>query len=161
MSRLLLLRNIFNDFTDREKVTFLLYVIKCNMLDSVISVVSGRSARVDFEAVQLTLDEHICMLKEQSKFSNRNVLATYAARGNRPGHVDSRRGGRNEGRGRGGGASMLNGEWYKRGIAIGDNNFAVQKLNNIDKCWYPNPEYQKLNPLEKYRLYLNQKKQKK
>ena len=91
--------------------------------------------RVYFEAVQLTLAEHICMLTEHSKFSNYNVLATYAARGNRPGYVDRRRGGRNDGGGRGGGASMLNGKWDKRGISNGDNDFAVHKLKNIDKCW--------------------------
>ena len=111
------------------------------MLDSVISVVSRRAAHVDFEAVQLTLAEHIRMLIEHSKFSNRNVLATYAARGNRSGNVDCRRGGRNDGGGRDGGASMLNGEWDNSGISNGDDNFAVYKLNNIEKCWYPVPEY--------------------
>ena len=52
----------FNDFTDRKKVPFLLNGIKCDTLDSVIFVVSGRAARDDFEAVQLILAEHIRML---------------------------------------------------------------------------------------------------
>ena len=38
----------FNDFTDRENVTFLLNGIKCDFLDSVISIVSGGAARADF-----------------------------------------------------------------------------------------------------------------
>ena len=57
-------------------------------------------------------------------------------------------------------SGMLNGEWDRRGIVSGDYDFAAHKLNNIDKCWYPNPEYHKMNPLEKRRLYLNQKKKK-
>ena len=56
---------------------------------------------------------------------------------------------------------MLNGEWYKRGISNGDHEFAFNKTHNNGKCWYPNLEYQKMNPLEKLRLYLNQQKQKK
>ena len=56
---------------------------------------------------------------------------------------------------------MINGEWDKRFISNGDHDFAVHKLNNIDKCWYPDTEYQKINPLEKHRLYSNQKKQNK
>ena len=92
------------------------------------------------------------MLTERSKFSSRNVSATYAARGNRPVHGDCGKGGRGGGGGRGGSDSMLNGEWYKRGIAKGDHEFAVHKLNIIDKLWYPNPEYQKMNLLEKRRL---------
>ena len=28
----------------------------------------------------------------------------------------------------------------------------VHKLNNIDKCWYPKPKYQKMNHLMKCRL---------
>ena len=102
------------------------------------------------------LAEHIRILTEHSKFSNRNVLATYAARGNQSGRGDHGRGGRNGGGGHGGSVGMLNGEWDKRGIANGDHDFAFHKLNNIDKLWYPNPEYQKINPLEKRRLYLNQ-----
>ena len=38
----------FNYFTDRKKLTFLPDGIKCNMLDSVISVVPGGAARADF-----------------------------------------------------------------------------------------------------------------
>ena len=56
---------------------------------------------------------------------------------------------------------MLNGEWDNRGIASGDHDFAAHKLNNVDKCWYPDPDYQKMNPLEKRRLHLNQQKKKK
>ena len=52
----------FNDFTDREKVTFLLEGIKCDMLDSVISVISSKAVCADFEATQLVLAEHIRML---------------------------------------------------------------------------------------------------
>ena len=124
-----------NDFTDRDKVTFLPDRIKCNTLDSRIYIFSGGAARSDFEAAQLILAEHICMLTECSKVINRNVLATYAARGNRPGRGDRGRGGRNGGDGRGGGAGTLNVKWDKRGISNGDHDFAVHKLNNIDKCW--------------------------
>ena len=83
-------------------------------------------------------------------------MATYASYGNRPGRGDCRKGSCGDGGGRSGGAGMLNGEWDKRGIANGDHDFAFHKLNNIDKLWYPNPEYQKINPLDKRRLYLNQ-----
>ena len=72
----------FHDFTDRDKVTFLINRIKCNTLDSMIFIVSGGSARADFEVAQLMLSEHIRMLTERSKFSSRNFLAKYAARGN-------------------------------------------------------------------------------
>ena len=41
----------------------------------------------------------------------------------------------------------------------GDHNFAFYKLSNIDKCWYPDTEYQKMNYLEKRRLYFNQQKE--
>ena len=131
------------------------------MIDFVISVVSGGAAGAHFEAAQLMLAENTHMLTEHSKFSNCNVLAAYAACGNQPGCGDHRRGGRNGGGSCDGGADMINGEWDKRGIANGDHDFAVHKLNNIDKCWYPDPEYQKMNHLEKRRLYLNKKKQKK
>ena len=131
------------------------------MLNSLISVVSSGDACADSEAVQLMLAEHILMLTECSKFSSRNVLSTYEARGSRYGHGDRGRGGYGGGGRRGGSSAILNGEWDKRGIANGDHDFAVHKLNNIEKCWYPNPEYQKMNPLEKRRLYLNQKKQEK
>ena len=40
----------YNDFTDRKNVTFLLDKIKCDTLDFVISIVSGRAASADFEA---------------------------------------------------------------------------------------------------------------
>ena len=98
----------FISFTDREKVNFLPDGIKCNMIDSVISVVSGGTARADFESAQLMLDEHIGMLTERSKFSNRNILETYVARGNRPGRGDCGRGGCNGGGGRGSGARIMN-----------------------------------------------------
>ena len=65
----------FNDFTDRKKVTFLLDGIKCNTLDSVISVVSGGAVPADFEAAQLMLAENTCMLTEHSKLSSRNFSA--------------------------------------------------------------------------------------
>ena len=52
---------------------------------------------------------------------------------------------------------MINFEWNNRGTANGDHDFAVHKLNNIYKCWHPDTEYQKMNPLEKRRLYLIQK----
>ena len=110
------------------------------MLDSVIYVVSGGAALASFEAAQLMLAEQIRMLTEGSKFSNRNVLATYAARSKRSGHGDCGSGGYIVSDG---GSGMLNGEWDKIGIDNSDNDFLVQKLNNIDKCWYPNPEYQK------------------
>ena len=128
------------------------------MLDSVIYVVSGGAALASFEAAQLMLAEQIRMLTEGSKFSNRNVLATYAARSKRSGHGDCGSGGYIVSDG---GSGMLNGEWDKKGIASGDHEFAAHKLNNIDKCWYPDPEYQKTNPPEKCRLYLNQQNQKK
>ena len=145
----------FNDFTDHDKVTFLLDGIKCDMLDSVIYVVSGGTAHADFEAAQLMLDNHIRMLTEHSKFSNRKVLETYTARVNRPGCGDCRRDVRS------GGSGILNGECDKRGISNGDHYFAVHRLKNIYKCWYTNPEYQKMNPLEKRRLSLNNQNQKK
>ena len=100
----------FHDFTDRDKVTFLINRIKCNTLDSVISVVLGGAARADFEAAQLMLAEHVSMLMERSKFRSRNFLATYAARGPRSGRGDRGRGGCGGGGVRGGGGSMLNGE---------------------------------------------------
>ena len=56
---------------------------------------------------------------------------------------------------------MINGEWDKRGIANGEHDFAVHNLNNIDKCCYPIPKYQKMNSMHKRRLYLNQEKQNK
>ena len=56
---------------------------------------------------------------------------------------------------------MINGEWYNKVIANFDHEFAVHKLNNIDKCWYPDLEYQKINPPAKSRLYLNQQEQNK
>ena len=127
------------------------------MLNSLISVVSSGDARADSEAVQLMLAEHILMLTECSKFSSRNVLSTYEARGSRYGHGDCGRGGYGGGGRRGGSSVILNGEWDKRGIANGDHDFAVHKLNNIEKCWYPHTEYQKMNPLEKRRLYFIQK----
>ena len=82
-------------------------------------------------------------------------MATYAARGPLSGRGDLGRGGC------GGSGGMLNSEFDKRGITNGDHDFAVHKPNNIDKCWYPNPDYQYMNPLEKRRIYLNQKNQKK
>ena len=81
-------------FADCEKVTFLLDGIKCDMLGSVISVVSGGAVHADFESARLILAEHIRMLTERSKFSNRNVLAKYVARGNWPRRGDCGRGGR-------------------------------------------------------------------
>ena len=109
------------------------------------------------------LAEHIRMLMERSKFSKRNFLETYAARGNQPGCGDHGRGVRS---GCGGGgrvvsAGMLNGELDNRGVDNGDNDFAFHSFNNIDKCCYPDPEYQKMNPLEKRRLYFIHKKKKK
>ena len=101
------------------------------------------------------LAEYICMLTERSKLSNRNVSATYAARGNQPRCGDRGRGGRDVCGGHGVGANMLNSEWDKRGIANGDRVFAVHRLKNIDKCWYPDPDYQNMDPLEKRRFYLN------
>ena len=101
------------------------------------------------------LAEHIHMVTESSKFSSPNVLATYAAHGNRPGRGDRGKGGCGGGGDRGGGARMLNSEWDKRGIANGDRVFAVHRLKNIDKCWYPDPDYQNMDPLEKRRFYLN------
>ena len=101
------------------------------------------------------LAEHIRMLTEISKFSNHNILAAYAACGDRSGCDDCGRGGHNGGGSHRGGAWMLNGEWDNRGIASGDHDFAAHKLNNVDKCWYPDPDYQKMNPLEKRRLHLN------
>ena len=151
----------FNDFTDCKKLSFLLVGINYYVIDSVISVVSDGAARAYFEAAQLMLSEQIRMLTESIKFSNRNVLETYAAHGNKPGSGDRGRGGRNGGAGRSDGANMLNGEYDNIGIANINHDFAVHNLNNIDKCWYPDPEYQKLNPLKKLRLYLNQQKQKK
>ena len=74
----------FNDFTDRKKVTLLINGIKWNILDFVISVVSGGAAHADFESAQLMLTEHIYMLTEHTKFSKRNVSTTYAAHGNWP-----------------------------------------------------------------------------
>ena len=139
-------------------MNFLLNGIKYNIIDSVISIISDGSACTYFEASQLMLAEHIHMLKEHSKFRNCNVLATYAACGKQPGVSDRGRGGRNVGGGHGSGAGMMNGEWDKRGIANGDHEFAVQKLNSIDNCWYPESKYQKMNPLEKRRFYLNQKR---
>ena len=62
---------------------------------------------------------------------------------------------------RGRGVGVLNGEWDNRVIANGDHDFVVHKLNYIDKYWNPDPGYQKMNPLEKRRIYLNQQKQKK
>ena len=95
------------------------------MLDSVISVVSGGAARANFGSAKLMLVEHICMLTERSKFINRNVLSTYAAPGKQSGRGDCGRGGRNGtgggSRGHGDNYGMLNGEWYKRCIASGDN----------------------------------------
>ena len=70
----------FNDFTDREKVTFLIDGIKCDTFNFVIYVVSGGAARADLEAAQLKISEHIYMLAEHSKFRSHNVLAEYAAR---------------------------------------------------------------------------------
>ena len=110
-----------------------------------------------FEAAQPMFSEHNHLLTKHSKSSSHNVSAICVARGNRPGRGYRERGGRSGGGFRGGGAGMLSGEWYKRGIANSDNDFAVNKLNKIDKCWYPDPEYQKMIPLEKRRLYLNQK----
>ena len=150
-----------NDFTDRKTVNLLLDGIKCNTLDYMISIVSGGSARVDFEASHLMLDEHIRMLTGRSKFSGHNVSTVYAARGNQPGRGDRGKGGCGGGGGRGGSAGMLNGEWDKRGISNGDHDFELHNMNNIDKCWYPDTEYQNMNPLEKLRLYLNQQNQKK
>ena len=40
----------FNGFNGCEKVTFLLYIIKCNRIDSAISIVSGGAVSADFEA---------------------------------------------------------------------------------------------------------------
>ena len=45
-------------------MTFLINRIKCNTLDSVISVVLGGAARADFEAAQLMLAEHVSMLMD-------------------------------------------------------------------------------------------------
>ena len=104
----------FNDFIDLKKVTFLHDGIKCDILDSTISVVSGGSARANFEADQLMLAEHIHMLLEHSKCSSHNVSATYAACGPRSGRGDCRRVARGGGAGRGGSAGILNGEWDKR-----------------------------------------------
>ena len=56
---------------------------------------------------------------------------------------------------------MINCEWDNIGTANDDHDFAVHKLNNIEKCWYPHTEYQKMNPLEKCRLYFIHKKKKK
>ena len=56
---------------------------------------------------------------------------------------------------------MINCEWDNIGTANDDHDFAVHKLNNVEKCWYPDTEYQKMNPLEKRRLYFIQKKKKK
>ena len=75
-------------------MTFLLDSIKCDMLGSVISVVSDGSVHADFESAQLILADHIRMVTECSKFRNRNVLATCVAHGNRPGCGDCVRGGR-------------------------------------------------------------------
>ena len=107
------------------------------------------------------LAEHIRMLPERSKFSSRTVLETYAACGNQSRRGDCGKCGRGGGGRRGRGSGIINGEWDNRGIANGDHDFAVHKLNRIDKWWYPNPEYQSMNPLEKRRLYLNQQKQNK
>ena len=101
------------------------------------------------------------MLTERSKFSSRNISATYTARVPRSRRGDIVRGGCGGGCGRGDGVGMLNGEQDKRGISNGNHYFAVYKLNNIDKCWYPDPEYQNMNPLDKRRLYLNQQNQNK
>ena len=126
-------------------MTFLLDGIKCNTIDSVISFVLGGSALADFESTQLMIAEHIPMLTERSKFSNRNVLATYAARDPRSGRGDCGRGDRGGSGGRSGGAGIITGEWDKRGIDNGNHDFVVHKLNNIGKCWYHDPEYQKMN----------------
>ena len=107
------------------------------------------------------LAEHIHMLTERSKFSSRNILATYAVLGKQPRRSDCGKGGSGGGGVRGGGDGMIDGEWDNRGIYNGNHDFVVHNLNNIDKCWYPNPEYQKMNSLEKQRFYLNHKKQKK
>ena len=107
------------------------------------------------------LAEHIHMLTERSKFSSRNILATYAVLGKQPRRSDCGKGGSGGGGVRGGGDGMIDGEWDNRGIYNGNHDFVVHNLNNIDKCWYPNPEYQKMNSLEKHRFYLNHKKQKK
>ena len=56
---------------------------------------------------------------------------------------------------------MINCEWDNIGTANDDHDFAVHKLNNIEKCWYPHTKYQKMNPLEKCRLYFIHKKKKK
>ena len=100
------------------------------------------------------LVEHIQMLTERSKFSIVIVLATYAACGNQPGRGDCRKGGRGDSGGRSGGAGMRNGERDKRVISNGYHDFAVHKLNSIDNFWYPDPEYQNMNPQEKRKLYL-------
>ena len=57
-----LVKQELNDFTDRDKVIFLLDSIKLNVIDSVISVVSGWATHADFEAAQLMLSENIRML---------------------------------------------------------------------------------------------------
>ena len=109
----------FNDFTDQEKVTFLINIIKCDTLDSVISIVSGVAAHADFEAFQLMIAKHIRMVTERSKFSISNDSAIYAACGNQPGCGDCGKCGDGGSGGRRGGSGMLNGEWDKRGISNG------------------------------------------
>ena len=78
----------FNDFTERENVTFLIYRIMCDTLDSVIYIVLGGATRAYFEGSKMMLDEHIRMVMERINFSSRNVSATYAASGNQPGRGD-------------------------------------------------------------------------
>ena len=153
----------FNDFTDREKVSFLIDGIMTSTLEAPITAINMNLAHSEnFELAQFQLAKCIKMATERSRHTNLNVSATYTSCDNRGGRggCGGRGGGGRGGGGCGGAAKLPNGNEDIRGIGRGDFDFDANKLSHINKNYYHPAEYANLSPPEKRKLYLTQQAQK-
>ena len=152
----------FHDFTNREKVTFLLDGIRVNTLEAPISSITMDSSyREDFEKAQLQIAECIRMANDRLRHTSLNVAATYT--GNPRGK--GRRGGRNDRADHGGIDTYVedsigklpNGEWNLTGIYNAEYDADASKLTATDKNFYKRADYNAMDPLEKRKVKLNQR----
>ena len=139
----------YSDFTEREKVTYLVDGVQTNELDVPLNIINASATmRSNFEEAQMHVAEHI-RLRKGRELGNRNAsaLTTQGGRGRGGGRGDL--GGRGSGRGgRGGPRKPLTDE-------------AAMKCTWITECYYPESEYNRFNPFERRKVYINQQLQKK
>ena len=150
----------YSDFTEREKVTYLVDGVQTNELDVPLNIINASATmRSNFEEAQMHVAEHIRLRKGRELGSrNASALTTQGGRGRGGGRGDF--GGRGSGRGDGGrGAGR--GDGGRGGPRKPLTDEAVMKCTWITECYYPEPEYNRFNPFERRKVYINQQDQKK